>query len=168
MSRSIGRSVRPKLMFGFAAALAVSATLLSFAAPAAASSSISVRMTFTEQEFSPKCALPDGFCGTGVVLPFGKATETIRFEAGCGGGCDFRTIDLPQGSIFIEEPFNTAVCPSGTCAPAGAGEPVYATLSDTVVGGTGIFAGASGHLDGSVRAAGDASLIQLSGTIVLP
>ncbi len=160
--------IRIALTVRLAAGAAIVGVLASIfvAQPAFASTVVPVQMTFTEQEFSPNCSLPDGFCGTGVVLPYGKVTETIRFEAGCGGGCDLRTIYLPGGSIVVNEPFNTAVCP-GTCAPAGRGEPVYAALSDTIIAGTGVFGGASGHLDGSVRASGDASLIQLSGSIVL-
>ena len=50
------------------------------------------------------CAVfPDGFCGSGVVIPFGHATETILFGGTCGGNCDFRTINLAGGSIFLGE-----------------------------------------------------------------
>ena len=31
------------------------------------------------------CSFVDGLCGIGVVLPYGQATETILFEAGCAG-----------------------------------------------------------------------------------
>jgi hypothetical protein len=41
------------------------------------------------------------------------------------------------------------------------------TLTDVVVGGTGIFAGASGNQSGSVRTGGPDSAIKLSGTITL-
>lgn len=146
--------------------LVVVSVVAAFAPSAFAATAVQVQMTFTEQEFSPNCTLVDGFCGNGVVLPYGHATETIRFEAGCGGGCDFRTIYLPSGTLFIEEPFNNASCP-GFCGPRGRGEPVNATLSDTIVGGTGIFFGATGHLDGSVTAAGNTSLVQFTGTITL-
>ena len=137
-------------------------------APAAASITVPVSMSFTEQEFTPTCPLSDAyFCGRGIVLPYGKATETIHFEGGCGGGCDLRTIYLRQGSIVIEEPFNTAICPGG-CKPRGAGEPVNAVLSDRIIGGTGTFQDAAGHLDGTVTAAGNQSLVTFTGSIVLP
>jgi hypothetical protein len=136
-------------------------------APAHASTLVAVSMSFTEQEFLPTCPLSDAyFCGRGIVLPYGNATENIHFEGGCGGECDLRTISLPQGSIVIEEPFNTALCPA-SCRPRGAGDPVSAVLSDTIVGGTGAFRGASGHLDGFITAAGNQSHVTLTGTIVM-
>ena len=138
----------------------------SFVVPASASTSVSVQMSFTEQEFSPSCSLPDGYCGTGVVKPFGKATETIRFEAGCDGGCDLRTVYLPEGTLLIEESLDSSTCP-GSCGSMGAGRPERASFVDVVIGGTGIFAGSSGSLDGFVRASGDASLVQISGSILL-
>jgi len=79
------------------------------------------------------------------VIPFGQATETIEFGA-CGEGCDFRTINLAGGSIFIEETFSNGDCP-GACQPNKA-EPASGTLTDVIVGGTGIFEGATGTLTG--------------------
>ena len=108
---------------------------------------------------------PEGFCGSGVVIPFGNATEMIDFGAGCGGSCDLRTIQLPQGSITLEETFSNPACP-GDCHPNRA-EPVSGTLTDVVVGGTGLFDGATGVLNGTVKAAGPESVAKLSGTILL-
>jgi len=137
-------------------------------AHAATNTTWQVSMSFTEQEFTPTCPLSDAyFCGRGIVLPFGYATETIHFEGGCGGGCDLRTVYLPQGSIVMEEPFNEAVCPA-SCRFRGAGEPVNAALSDTIVGGTGVFAGASGHLDGNVSASGNQSHVTFTGSVTVP
>jgi hypothetical protein len=97
------------------------------------------------------------------VIPLGHATETIEFSAACGGACDLRTINLAGGSIISEETFSNPNCP-GACQPNFA-EPISGTLTDTVVGGTGIFTGATGTLTGTVRAAGLQSQIKLSGTI---
>ena len=143
--------------------------LLAVASPAAASTTIPVKLTFTEPVVpafkSGDCAVvPEGFCGQGQVIPFGLATETIEFGA-CGEGCDFRTINLAGGSIFIEETFSNGDCP-GACQPNKA-EPASGTLTDVIVGGTGIFEGATGTLTGTVRAAGLQSQIKLSGTITL-
>ena len=144
---------------------------LAFASPAGAATTIPVKMTFTEPVIpafkSGDCAVlfQDGFCGQGQVIPFGQATETIEFEAACGGACDFRTINLAEGSIFIEETFSDGECP-GACQPNRA-EPSSGTLTDVIVGGTGIFEGATGTLTGTVRAAGPQSQIKLSGTITL-
>jgi hypothetical protein len=108
--------------------------------------------------------LPEGFCGSGEVIPLGHATETIDFGAGCGGTCDLRTINLAGGSIFIEETFSDGSCP-GVCGSRGIGQPNSGTLIDTIIGGTGIFEGATGTLVGTVTAAGLESHIKLSGTI---
>lgn len=147
---------------------AVTATSLAFASHAAASTTTSVRMTFTEPIVpafkSGTCpVVPEGFCGSGEVIPLGHATEMIAFGAGCGGACDLRTINLAGGSIFIEENFSNEACP-GVCQPNPA-EPSSGTLADAVIGGTGIFSGATGSLSGTVRAAGLQSQIKLSGTL---
>ena len=131
---------------------------------------VSVSMTFTEPVApaikSGDCPVsPEGFCGTGEVIPFGQAAETIDFGAGCGGVCDFRTINLAEGSIFLEETFDNGVC-RGSCQ-ANPAEPVTGTLTDVIVGGTGIFQGATGTLAGSVKAAGRQSQVKLAGTITL-
>ena len=143
---------------------------LVFAQQAQAATTIPVKMTFTEPIIpavkSGDCAVfPEGFCGIGQVIPFGHATETIEFEAACGGGCDFRTINLAEGTIFIEETFSDPECP-GACQPNRA-KPSSGTLTDVIVGGTGIFEGATGTLTGTVRAAGPQSQIKLSGSITL-
>jgi hypothetical protein len=149
------------------ASMALAAGMLAGLAPsAAAATEVTVQMSFTEQEFDPNCSLVVGFCGIGVVLPYGRATETIQFEAGCGGACDLRTISLPEGTLTLEETVPDFSC-VGPCDPPGRGHPIKATLSDTVIEGTGIFEGATGHLDGTVTAAGNASLIKLAGSITL-
>lgn len=150
------------------------ASSLALALPATANTAVSVSMTFSEPahpDFIGGCPVfPDGFCGSGEVIPFGQATETIAFGVGCGGTCDLRTITLAQGQIVIEE----TVAPgcSIACRP-GPLERVDGTLMDEVVGGTGLFEGAIGELTGSVTGAvsnarpAGASVVQLSGTITL-
>ena len=140
--------------------------------PAAATTSVVVRMTFAEPahpNFIKGCAVfPEGFCGSGEVVPFGQATESIAFGVGCGGTCDLRTIVLRDGTLTLEE---TGIFRClGACGtyPVEAG---YGDLTDTIVAGTGIFAGATGTLTGTVRAAvsnarpSGGSQVQLSGQI---
>jgi hypothetical protein len=145
-------------------------TAENFSGLLADATSVAVRLTFTEPSVpsnkSGDCPVaPEGFCGSGEVMPFGLAAETIDFGAGCGGACDLRTINLAEGSLILEETFSNAQC-RGTCQPNPA-EPVSGTLTDVIIGGTGIFEGAAGTLAGSVMAAGRQSQVKLSGTITL-
>ncbi len=133
-------------------------------------SSVSVDLTFHEPivPIAKRGDCPvaaEGFCGSGEVIPFGQATESIEFGGACGGGCDLRIIQLPQGSITLEETFSDPGCP-GTCQPNPA-FPGNGRLTDVIVSGTGLFQGATGTLAGTVRAAGRESTVRLSGTIAL-
>jgi|KBSSwiStaDraftv2_1062776.scaffolds.fasta_scaffold970930_2 hypothetical protein len=141
--------------------------------PAAATTSVDVRMTFAEPahpDLITGCAVfPEGFCGSGQITPFGHATETIAFGVGCGGTCDLRTIVLRDGTLTLEET-GTFRC-LGACGTYPV-EAAYGDLTDMIVAGTGIFAGATGTLTGTVRAAvsnirpAGGSEVQLSGRIV--
>jgi hypothetical protein len=106
-----------------------------------------------------------GFCGSGEVIPFGQATESIDFGGGCGGSCDLRLIQLSQGSLTLEETFSNPGCP-GACQP-NPSVPGNGGLTDVIVSGTGLFEGATGTLTGTVRAAGRESTVNLSGTLTL-
>ena len=134
--------------------------------------SIDVFMTITEPLMDKDCPLDvgggpgQGFCGSGEVIPLGHASETIEFFAGCGGACDLRTINLDGGSIFILETFSNLQVP-GSSEGRGRALVGRGTLNDVTTGGTGIFEGATGTLSGTVRFAGKANQIKLSGTIVL-
>jgi hypothetical protein len=146
---------------------------LAFTFQAMAGTTVSVSLTFTEPVMNKDCPLNvgggpgQGFCGSGEVIPLGHATETIEFGAGCGGTCDLRTINLPEGSIFIEEVFSNLSCRSGCEFHGENMPPGSGTLTDVIIGGTGIFEGATGTLNGMVRFAGKTSQIKFSGTIVL-
>ena len=143
-------------------------------AQAMAATTVPVSMTFTEPlvpAVSSGCNLQTSSCGHGQVRPFGQATEVIQFGGACNGSCDFRTINLAGGSIFIDETGSNPTCP-GVCQPNPA-LPAGGTLTDVIVGGTGKFAGATGNLSGSVTVAGGigiqggGTMIKLSGTITL-
>jgi hypothetical protein len=149
--------------------LGVAAVSLAFVSQAAAATTVSVSASFTEpiiQNVRSGCpVLQDGFCGMGAVVPFGHATEHIVFGGACGGACDFRTVNVAAGSIYLDEFFSDPTCP-GSCQPNRA-EPGGGTLTDVIVGGTGVFAEATGTLNGRVFAAGLQSAIKLAGTITL-
>ena len=147
------------------------ALALTASAQASGGTSQAVSMTFAEPTHpSVSCpGFPDVSCGSGQVIPYGQATEIVVFDAGCGGNCDLRTITLPSGSLILNESVTSATCPQ-VCRP-GPLEVASGTLADIVAGGTGMFAGASGALSGTLgaaisnaRPAGSAT-VQLSGTI---
>jgi len=155
-----------------AGALAVAAATVS---PVAASTTYAVTAHFSEpiapSVLSGCPAAPEGFCGFGRVTPFGSATDMIAFGAGCGGTCDLRTITIAGGTLVLAETFSEPGCP-GSCHPNPA-SPASGSLSDVVIGGTGLFAGASGTLSGTVKVAGGSkpageSQVMLSGTLTLP
>jgi hypothetical protein len=121
------------------------------AAPAAASTTVSVTGSFAEPAFFPGCTVTDGLCGKGVLRPLGSVTETIEFNA-CGFLCDLRTINLANGSIFARE----LELPDG--------------ISGMFIGGSGDFVSASGTYSASVRFGNDpversASQVTLTGTL---
>jgi hypothetical protein len=176
-STTADRSVPRRVVHTMAAAIVSAAVLsLGLASIAAAAGTLQVTAHFTEpiapQARSGECPVaPEGFCGTGIVLPFGRATESIQFGAGCGGTCDARTVVLPQGTLILDETFSNGGC-RGSCNPNPA-FPQVGTLTDVVAGGTGAFAGATGTLSGSVTVAGGESKpvgesqVTLSGVITL-
>jgi len=145
-------------------ALAAVVALVLLAAPASAATTVRTSLTFVEG--SPQqvdCTAVNGFCGTGQVVPFGQATEMIEFGAGCAGACDLRTIKLAGGSLVLAEiggPGNEKPNPSGY------GQ-FSAPLTDVVVGGTDLFAGATGTLTGTVQGAGRSTIVTLLGSITL-
>ena len=158
----------------FLATLAAGTLLLlcpALASQAMAATTTSVSMTFTEPllpDFHSGCVtFPETQrCGHGQVIPYGQATEIIMFGGACGGSCDLRTITLAGGSVTLDETLNNLVCP-GACTP-NPGDPFSGTFTDVVIGGTGEFSGASGHLSGSVIHGGGAAVVKISGTITLP
>jgi hypothetical protein len=101
---------RSSALFGVIAASWV------FGSQAAAATTVPMSMTFAEPILpgvETGCPIPpnQGLCGSGEVIPFGHATETVVF-GGSGNGCDLRTINLAGGSIFSDEVFWNPTCPA--------------------------------------------------------
>jgi hypothetical protein len=144
------------------------------ASQASANTTQFVSMTFAEPIHpSITCpGFPDVSCGTGEVIPLGQATEIVGFGSGCGGTCDLRTINLAGGSVIAEETSSGRKCPAipVECRP-GPMEIGSATITDTLIAGTGTYAGATGTLTGTVTLEGSnagpagTSTVKLSGTI---
>jgi hypothetical protein len=115
----------------------------------------------------PALGTPNGgFCGNGIFLPYGHASEMIVFGSG-NPEIDVRTVTVAGGSIVLHEEASNFTCPGVCGSPEFPGGPFSATLTDVVVDGTGIFTGASGNLSGTVTGTGFQSQIQLSGSITL-
>jgi hypothetical protein len=95
----------------------------------------------------------------------------VFFACGTEPECDVRTVNLAGGTIHIHEFFSNPTC-RGVCQP-NLSQPGGGTLTDTIVGGTGVFKGATGNLSGSVTLGGGVgtrgggTMIKLSGTITL-
>jgi hypothetical protein len=155
-------------LLGCTGLLAVFGLALAASPVSAATTNVSVKMSFTEpiiQNIKSGCPVPDGFCGNGAVVPFGHATETIAFGGDCGGSCDFRTVNVAGGTIYLDEFELGGTCP-GSCQPNPA-EPGTGMGADVVVGGTGMFAGATGNLNMTVTFGGPANAVKITGTITL-
>ena len=101
------------------AVFAIAAVSCGLAAGAAANTTQFVSMTFAEPIHpSITCpGFPDVSCGSGEMVPLGRASEIVVFGAGCGGECDLRTIYLSGGSLIFEESFTGGSCPGGVCRP---------------------------------------------------
>jgi len=141
---------------------------LASAGVAGASTTVTWKATFPETFGGPinspfSCA-PGTSCGSGEVVPFGQAQDVIVFNA-CGGGCDVRTLTFGDGSTIVMHESGSNPREPGGFNPNSYGNPFRLDLSDTIVGGTGRFAGATGTATGEVKVDGGLALITLSGTI---
>jgi hypothetical protein len=140
---------------------------------ASASTSVDWKATFPEQFGGPNhspfsCAAGDS-CGSGQVTGLGQAQDVIVFGGGCGGACDVRTLTFADGSTIVMDETDSNPRTPGNSTQAqpenSYGSPITFDLSDTIVGGTGRFAGASGTAGGQLKIAGATAIINLSGTV---
>lgn len=143
-----------------AAALLV---LLVLAAPATAATTLNYHATFVEIGG----AIPGASCGSATISELGHVAHECVFFDACGPNCELRTITFDDGStLVIHESIVGAIFP-GDSSAAGANAPQFLEITQTVVGGTGRFAGATGSGTGRVNRAANA-VITASGTITLP
>lgn len=112
-------------------------------------------------------AVPGGSCGSATISGAGHvAFQCVAFDA-CGPNCNLRTITFGDGStLLMHESVVGAVSP-GNSFNAGTNAPLFLRIIQTIVGGTGRFAGATGGGSGRLNTAADA-IINTSGTITLP
>lgn len=156
----------------FAAVLVglVAATLVA-TAPAATGLGVTVKLV--EPLKAPPYTFPtcpdigvDVNCGTGEFRPFGQASEIVSIGA-CGDNCTLRWITVQGGTIVLREALSDPSCPGACITQWPHGAPFSGTLTAEVVYGTGIFAGATGRLTGTLTAAAYEAQIAYAGTIVL-
>ena len=160
-------------MRGVLGLLVVAFVVLACAGVAGAGSTIRWQANFPEPFGGPNhtpfdCASGTS-CGSGQVTGLGFAQDVVVFGA-CGQNCDVRTLTFADGSTLVLDenegdfsiPGNTGNAPGQLSSY---GDPITIELSDTIVGGTGRFAGASGSGSGHVKIAGGTAIITLSGTV---
>jgi hypothetical protein len=156
----------------FTLALVVVVAALVAALPAAAATTFSYQATYVE----PFGCAPGTSCGTASISHLGHSDTVVVFNA-CGLGCHIRTVTFEDGStlvIRIEDQPSGFSSPgnSGThgaiCFPGYAGNPQFLNITETIVGGTGSFAGATGSGTGTVTLHDCVAIVKTSGTITLP
>lgn len=123
---------------------------------------------------------PDLDCGRARIDGFGKATRTLAitgFAPGVPEGCNSLTaverLVLDADGSTLELALEAALCNPGASAaaphtPRSQGDPFTATGTYVVLGGTGVFAGATGGGTLTALGAGDAIVIHYDGTLALP
>jgi hypothetical protein len=146
----------------FSIAMASLAVMLVLAAPATASTQ-TYHATFVEIGG----AIPGGSCGSATISELGHvAFQCVAFDA-CGPNCEVRTITFDDGSTLVMHESIVGVISPGNSSAAGANAPMFLDITQTIVGGTGRFAGATGSGTGRVNLAAGA-VITASGTITFP
>lgn len=177
--------MRHILVRRFVAALALAMGVLLAFAPSASAGSDSLDAQFRiffGKSTAHRCSSPEIFlCGVGTVEGYGSATTTI-IVSDSGGfdaatGCFVLTfqedIVLADGSgtLTLQETgslcYPTAAAGSARGAVSGRsfGNPTSGTLTYTVSGGSGVFAGASGTGTVEFFAAGEVGTKTVSGSI---
>jgi hypothetical protein len=146
------------------------------ALPAAASTTFSYEATYVEP--FGECA-PGTSCGSASISGIGhSANQVVQFNA-CGFGCHIRTLTFDDGSTLVirieDQPSGFAFTSPGNsgthgrnCFPGIEGNPQFLDVKETIVGGTGALAGATGSGSGRVALHGCIAIGKTSGTITLP
>lgn len=112
-------------------------------------------------------AVPGGSCGSATISGAGHvAFQCVAFDE-CGPNCNLRTITFGDGSTLLMRESVVGVVSPGNSFEAGTNAPLFLQITQTIVGGTGRFAGATGGGSGRINTAADA-IIKTSGTITLP
>lgn len=134
---------------------------------ASAQTTVTYHVTFVENAGGQATCPPGTSCGTANIAGVGHVTTQMIVFNGCGLNCHVRTITFEDGStIIVHESIVNTISP-GRSANAGANAPIFFEITQTIVGGTGAFAGVTGSGTGRVNTAAG-SIITASGTITFP
>ncbi len=157
--RKKGRGNVKRLIIGAIVALTLSVALVSGANAA----TLNYHATFVEVGG----AIPGGSCGSATISGIGHvAHQCVTFDA-CGPNCEVRIITFDDNSTLTIHESIVGVISPGNSSAAGVNAPQFLEITQTIVGGTGALAGATGSGTGRVNLAANA-VITASGTITLP
>jgi hypothetical protein len=157
-------------------ALAICASALVASLPASAAATFEYEATYVE----PFGGCPPGTsCGTADISHVGHSENQVVVFNACGFGCHMRTVTFDDGSTLVirieDQPSGFAFTSPGNsgshgniCFPGLSGNPQFLDIKETIVGGTGRLAGASGGGSGRVALHGCIAIGKTSGTITLP
>ena len=155
----------PTGIIGRGLAIVASATLLFLVTPALAGTDVGYQATFIEIGG----LLPGGVgsCGSATISQLGHVAHQCVFFNACGTNCEERTITFSDGSALVIHESIVGVISPGNSGAAGQNAPQFLQITQTIVGGTGRFAGVTGSGTGIVNLAANAVIIA-SGTITFP
>jgi hypothetical protein len=163
-------------------ALVAVAAVLAIAAPALAETTISYEATYVEPvggpNQSPFSCTPGHSCGTASISGLGHSDNQIVDFNACGFGCHIRTVTFDDGSTLLiqteDQPSGFAFTSPGNSGshgyigfPMQPGNPQFLDIKETIIGGTGPFAGATGSGSGTVKLHGGVAIGKTTGTITL-
>ena len=143
---------------------------------AAAATTFSYQATYVEP--FGDCA-PGTSCGSASISHLGRSDNQVVVFNACGFGCHLRTVTFGDGSTLLirieDQPSGFAFTSPGNsgdhgrnCFPVQPGNPQFLDIKETILGGTGALAGASGSGSGTVELHGCIAIGKTSGTMTLP
>src|SRR6266508_5256937 len=161
-----------RLLVALAGCAAVACTLV---LPASAATTVSYQATYVEKFGG--CA-PGTSCGTASISHLGRSADQVVVFNACGFGCHIRTVTFDDGSTLVirieDQPSGFAFTSPGNSGtngylgfPVGC-NPQFLDIKETILGGTGSLAGASGSGSGTVSLHGGVAIGKTSGTMTLP
>ena len=140
---------------------------LTLAVPATAATTVKYHATFVENGAGRTSCAPGTSCGSATISGLGHvAFQSVVFNA-CGPNCHIRTVTFDDGSTLLIQGSVVGQISPGNSASAGANAPLFLEITETIVGGTGRFAAATGSGSGRVNLSA-AAIITTAGTITLP